>query len=91
MQHAALQWRPSNTKYTEQHMNSDLHLYVSAVVLAMVLVQTLFHFRKETRSLIIAGTGKAIASALDCGNRLLHVMLMTPKNARPGATGNDTK
>lgn len=67
-------------------MNSDLNLYVSAVVLAMVLVQTLFHFRKETRSLIVASTGKAIAWALDCGNRLLHAMLMSPRDARPAAS-----
>ena len=66
-------------------MNSDLNLYVSAVVLAMVLVQTLFHFRKATRSLIIAGAGKAIAWTLGCGNRLLHIMLMSPTKARPGA------
>ncbi|HLO62283.1 MAG TPA: hypothetical protein VK165_04885 [Azonexus sp.] len=72
-------------------MNSDLNLYVSAVVLAMVLVQTLLHFRKETRNLIVASTGKAIAWALECGNRLLHVMLMSPKNARPGAAQNAEK
>lgn len=45
-------------------MNSDLNLYVSALVLAMVLVQTLFHFRKATRSLIIGSAGKAIAWTL---------------------------
>ncbi|MCG2576361.1 hypothetical protein LZ012_05070 [Dechloromonas sp. XY25] len=45
-------------------MNSDLNLYVSAVVLAMVLVQTLFHFRKETRNLIITSAGKALAWTL---------------------------
>ncbi|MDE2440212.1 MAG: hypothetical protein KGP14_04235 [Betaproteobacteria bacterium] len=72
-------------------MNSDLNLYVSAVVLAMVLVQTLFHFRKETRSLIITCAGKAIAWTLDCGNRLLHVMLTPPKNAHPGAARNPEK
>jgi hypothetical protein len=69
-------------------MNSDLNLYVSAVVLAMVLVQTLFHFRKETRNLIVASAGKAIAWTLDRGNRLLHIMLMSPEKARPGATRN---
>ena len=72
-------------------MNSDLHLYVSALVLATVLVQTLFHFRKATRSLIIASTGKAIAWTLGCGNRLLHIMLMSPAKARPGATPNAEK
>lgn len=72
-------------------MNSDLNLYVSAVVLAMVLVQTLFHFRKATRNLIIASAGKAIAWTLDCGNRLLHIMLMSPEKARTGADRNTDK
>lgn len=70
-------------------MNSDLHLYVTHLVIVMVvtmiLVQTLFHFRKATRDLIISGSGKAIAWTLDRCNRLLHVMLMSPANARPGA------
>lgn len=69
-------------------MNSDLNLYVSAVVLAMVLLQTLFHFRKATRSLIIGSASKAIAWTLDRGNRLLHIMLMSPAKARPGAGKN---
>lgn len=72
-------------------MNSDLHLYVSALVLTMVLVQTLFHFRKATRSLIIASTGKLIAWTLDRGNRLLHVMLMSPTKARHAGAKNDSK
>lgn len=66
-------------------MNSDLNFYVSGLVLAMVLIQTLFHFRKATRNLIISSTGKAVAWTLDRCNRLLHVMLMSPANARPGA------
>lgn len=66
-------------------MNSDLQLYVSALVLATVLVQTLFHFRKATRSLIVASTGKAIVWTLDRGNRLLHIMLMSPVKDRPDA------
>lgn len=72
-------------------MNSDLNLYVSAVVLAMVLLQTLFHFRKATRNLIIASAGKAIAWTLACGNRLLHIMLMSPVKAQPGKSENTQK
>ncbi|WP_295003993.1 hypothetical protein [uncultured Dechloromonas sp.] len=73
-------------------MNSDLHLYVTHLVIVMVvtmiLVQTLFHFRKATRDLIISGSGKAIAWTLDRCNRLLHIMLMSPVKARPGSRQN---
>lgn len=69
-------------------MNSDLNLYVSGLVLAVVLVQTLFHFRKATRNLLISGTGKTINWVLDRCNRVLHVMLMSPADARPSATKN---
>jgi len=72
-------------------MNSDLNLYVSGLVLAVVLVQTLFHFRKATRNLIVSSAGKAAAWTLDRCNRLLHVMLMSPANARPGADKNTSK
>ena len=63
-------------------MNSDLNFYISAFVLGLVLVQTLFHFRKSTRNVIVSGTGKAIAWTLDRFNRLLHVMLMSPVKNR---------
>lgn len=73
-------------------MNSDLHTYVTHLVIVMVvtmiLVQTLFHFRKATRKLIIASSSKAVAWTLDRCNRLLHVMLMSPTKARPGARRN---
>lgn len=76
----------------EYTMNSDLHTYVTHLVIVMVvtmiLVQTLFHFRKATRQLIISGSSKAIAWTLDRGNRLLHVMLMSPLKARPGSRQN---
>ena len=76
----------------EHTMNSDLHLYVTHLVIGMVvtmiLVQTLFHFRKATRNLIISSGAKAIAWTLDRCNRLLHVMLMSPEKARPGARQN---
>ena len=74
-------------------MNSDLHSYVTHLVIVMVvtmiLVQTLFHFRKATRKLILSGGSKLIAWTLDRGNRLLHIMLMSPVEARPG-TRQDT-
>ena len=72
----------------EYKMNSDLNLYIIALVVILVLVQTLFHFRKTTRSLIIPSTGKAITWTLDRCNRLLHVMLMSPVKARSGASKN---
>lgn len=66
-------------------MNSDLNLYVIALVVVLVLLQTLFHFRKRTRSLIISSIGTVIAWTFDRCNRLLHVMLMSPAKARSGA------
>jgi len=69
-------------------MNSDLPTYVTYLVIimvvTMVLIQTLFHFRKATRSLIISSSSKAIAWILDRFDRLLHVMLMSPVKNRPG-------
>lgn len=75
-------------------MNSDLPTYVThlviVMVVTMVLIQTLFHFRKTTRNLIISSTGKAVAWTLDRFNRLLHVMLMSPVKDRAGS-GQKTK
>lgn len=73
-------------------MNSDLPTYatnlVIVMVVTMVLVQTLFHFRKATRKLIVSSCSRAIAWTLDRFNRLLHIMLMSPVNARPGDNKN---
>jgi hypothetical protein len=69
-------------------MNSDLNLYITALVVGLVLIQTLFHFRKTTRSLIVSSTGKAVAWTLDRFNRLLHVMLMSPVKVRSSANKN---
>ena len=67
-------------------MNSDLNFYISAFVLGLVLVQTLFHFRKSTRNVIVSSASKAIAWTLDRFNRLLHVMLMSPVKANSNAS-----
>ncbi len=76
-------------------MNSDLPTYVTQLVIVMVvtmvLIQTLFHFRKATRNLIISSTGKAVAWTLDRFNRLLHVMLMSPVKDRSGSRQKTTE
>ena len=72
----------------DKKMNSDLNFYISAFVLGLVLVQTLFHFRKSTRNVIVSSTGKAIAWTLDRFNRVLHVMLMSPVKNRSNTNKN---
>ena len=69
-------------------MNNDLSLYTIALVIAAILIQTLFHFSKPTRNWIISGTSKFIAAALNLGNRFLHFLLMSPVKARANATKN---
>ena len=69
-------------------MNNDLSLYTIALVIALVLLQTLFHFSKPTRSWIISGTRKVVAAALNLGNRFLHFFLMSPVKARANASKN---
>ena len=70
----------------DKKMNSDLNFYISAFVLGLVLVQTLFHFRKSTRNVIVSSASKAITWTLDRFNRLLHVMLMSPVKANSNAS-----
>jgi hypothetical protein len=72
----------------DKKMNSDLNFYISAFVLGLVLVQTLFHFRKSTRKAVVSGTSKAIAWTLDRFNRVLHVMLMSPVKNRSNTNKN---
>lgn len=72
-------------------MNSDLNLYVIALVIALVLLQTLFHFRKSTRNLIFSQASKATTWTLKRFNRLLHTMLMSPVKTRPDVTKGNQK
>lgn len=69
-------------------MNNNLSLYTIALVITLVLLQTLFHFNKPTRNWIISSTHKFVAATLNLGNRFLHFFLMSPVKARANTTKN---